>query len=365
MISALTKSVTEVNEQDIQELIRAAWPETENVEYKAELSRKGDGPDPWYNGGNLSDQARNKLFKELVAFANTSGGRLFIGIGETRERPPRANTIQPVPRCHELAERLEQSLASSIDPPLTFFRVVGVGTHADGSGVVIADISASYNGPHRSPDLQCYVRKGTNSIPAGMREIHDMVMRFSRRQDEISRLLAERQKALHDWLQHGSNYGNIWVGFRATAIPIGAPLYVDSIFRSPLVSRDLHNVAARWVIDSSNIRPDYFTCMLTDLSERPVLGGTMWFLDGQDKRAQQLILRDGLIESRFKTNWQERPAGGGQRPLLYLGWIIAGVANVLARVNSFRKRPRPPVASTVCPLSYFPLTVSRTEMFSF
>ncbi len=115
MISALIKPVTEIKKEDLAQLTQTNWPESENVEFKAELCRNRDGSDPW-QVGNLSDQAKNKLFKELVAFANTSGGRLFLGISETGGRPARADAIQPVPRCHELAERLEQSLASSIDP---------------------------------------------------------------------------------------------------------------------------------------------------------------------------------------------------------------------------------------------------------
>jgi predicted HTH transcriptional regulator len=192
VIPAITKPLESLTAADLRELIEGRWPESENVEYKEELHRERDNrQDPWYTSGNISGASKDKIFKELVAFANTSGGRLFLGIGETDDKPPCANTIRGIPRCCELAERLEQSIISNIDPPLTFLRVVGIPTEGDG-GVVVAEVSASYNGPHRSPDLKCYVRKGTNSVPVGMREIHDLVMRLSRRQDEIQRRFSER-----------------------------------------------------------------------------------------------------------------------------------------------------------------------------
>ena len=127
MIGALTKSISGITKVDLDELVQRAWPESENVEYKAELHReKRDQPDPWYEGKNVSDGAKKAIFKAVVAFANTSGGRLFVGIEESSERPPGARGIRLVPRCAVLAERIEQAVISSIDPPLTFFRVIGV-----------------------------------------------------------------------------------------------------------------------------------------------------------------------------------------------------------------------------------------------
>jgi hypothetical protein len=104
MLPALTKPLESLTAADLEELIRRRWPESENVEYKSEFHReRPNQPDSWYSGGNIFQQAKNKIFKELIAFANTSGGRLFLGITETRDRPPRADTIQPVPRWVEVA----------------------------------------------------------------------------------------------------------------------------------------------------------------------------------------------------------------------------------------------------------------------
>lgn len=339
MIPALTKPIDQVVADDIAELIQRKWPESENVEYKGELPRdRNNQPDAWYSGESLSDPSKKKIFKELVAFANRSGGRLFVGIAETVDRPPRAREIKPVPRCCELAERLEQAIINSIDPPLSFFRVFGVKTEADGSGVVVADVSASYNGPHRSLlDLQCYVRKGTNSVPVAMREVHDIVMRLSRRQDEIRQRLAERQTLFHYWFGRRSAKivdKNLVVGFRVTAVPEEPPLHLEKVFRNTAVSGDLREVSGQWVYSPGNSPMATFRSPQSNLSERPVLGGTRWDANASEKAARQEIFRDGLIDLWFKWSWPW--PWSGTEGLLRLEWIISLSANAVFRVGSFR-----------------------------
>ena len=306
MLSALTKPLESLTAADLQELTQRRWPESENVEYKGELHReRPNQPDSWYSGGNISTQAKYKIFKELVAFANTAGGRLFLGVTETRDRPPCADAIQLVPRCCELAERLEQSIISSIDPPLTFFRVIGVQTQGD-SGVVVAEVSRSYNGPHRSPDLQCYVRKGTNSVPVGMREIHDIVMRLSRRQDEIQSRLSERRERFRNWVGIGMPFENLRVGFRITALPVGGPLHIERVFNVRDVSRNFDGVRGTWRKDETNSSTkDFPSCV--SLSERPVLGGRL----GSLLRLAKDQARSGFFGTASLTSGSN---GRGTRP---------------------------------------------------
>jgi Schlafen, AlbA_2 len=343
VLSALTKPLESLTSADLDDLVQRRWPESENVEYKGELHReRANQPDAWYTGGNVSAQAKNKIFKEVVAFANTSGGRLFLGIAETQDRPPCAASIQPVPRCCKLAERLEQSIASSIDPPLTFFRVFGVQTHGN-AGVVIADVSRSYNGPHRSPDLQCYVRKGTNSVPVGMRELHDIVLRLSRRQDEIQRRLSLSRDHFRSWMGTTGLPQNLYVGFRVTAVPVGAPLQVEKVFNNREVSRGFNGARATWRQDAANAATNNLPSCVT-LSERPVLGGTAWTAPSnyQDRNGEKLILRDGLIDLWFKWPWYKPQHESNQSPILDFDWLPAASANVIASADAFRTAAQSP-----------------------
>ncbi len=273
-----------------------------------------------------------------MAFANTSGGRLFLGIAETQSRPPCAASIQPVPRCGELAERLEQSIASSVDPPLTFFRVLGVETQGN-AGVVVADVSRSYNGPHRSPDLQCYVRKGTNSVPVSMREVHDIVMRLSRRQDEIQRRLADRREEFRNWMGTKLPVQNLYAGFRVTALPVGAPLHVEKVFNNRDVSRGFNDARGTWRLNATRaVTNSLPSCV--PLSERPVLRGTAWTSPSNyhDRKGEKVILRDGLIDLWFKWPWDELT----QSPILHFDWVIAASANVIASADAFRTTAQAP-----------------------
>jgi hypothetical protein len=342
MLAALTKPVEALTKADLDELVQRQWPETENVEYKAELHRERPNQvDAWYAGGNVSTPAKHKIFKELVAFANTSGGRLFLGIAETTSRPPCAAGFQPVPRCSELAERLEQSIASSIDPPLTFFRAFGIPTEDD-AGVVVIDVSRSYSGPHRSPDLQCYVRKGTNSMPVGMREIQDIILRLSRRQDEIQGRLSDRRERFHSWMGTRNLSENLCVGFRLTALPVGAPLQVDKVFNNRDVSRGFNDARGTWRQNAANASTkDFLSCL--SLSERPVLRGTAWTSpSSRDRNGEKLIQRNGLIDLWFKWPWYKPQNESNQNPMLHIDWLVAASANVIASLDAFRTAAQSP-----------------------
>jgi hypothetical protein len=208
-------------------------------------------------------------------------------------------------------------------------------------GVLVAEVSASYNGPHRSSDLRCYVRKGTNSVPVGMREIHDMVMRLSRRQDEIRQRLAERRELFHAWIPRRLIVQNLQVAFRVTAIPVGAPLYQDRIFGNRLISQPLKNIVGNRVSSPSNAHTQRFEIPMIVGSERPILGGTRW-ADSWDQRSiQQVILRDGIVDVWFKCPWYNR--SGHPDSVLFFDWIIAASANVLVRVDSFREAAQAPM----------------------
>lgn len=243
---------------------------------------------------------------------------------------------------------LEQSAINSIDPPLTFFRVIGIPTESDGtSGVLVAEVSASYSGPHRAADLNCYVRRGTNSVPIPMREINDIVMRLSRRQDEIQRRLAERRELFERWIGCwdvgvASRLGvmNLRVGFRVTAIPVGAPLYLDRVFRNPAVSRDLVEINGTWKV-KQDVR-HLFSSPKTGLGENPVLGGTRWSTSGSDRAAEKTILRDGLIDIWFRWPWYKDQRGSSEKAILHFDWVVASSANALASIDAFRNAVQAP-----------------------
>jgi predicted HTH transcriptional regulator len=104
----LSKSLDTVNAEDVLALI--GWPESAQLEFKQEIPGRDGKADPWSEGREYGTYGRDKLFKEVVAFANTTGGTLILGIAETSSKPPLADVISPISRCHDLAERLRRLL---------------------------------------------------------------------------------------------------------------------------------------------------------------------------------------------------------------------------------------------------------------
>jgi Schlafen, AlbA_2 len=233
MIPAVTKALDDLTQQDLEALCDKRWPESQNVEFKSGLSADHGKQDPWHDNGPVGDYAKRKLFKEIVALANSSGGRLFLGIDESKEKPPAAESVCPLPRCHDLAESLERAANDWIEPPLTPMKVKGVPISDDGSGVVVFDVQSSHKAPHRSKDLHCYTRRGTESVPMKMYEIQDLTLRLDRRIDEIKRNFAESKTEFRVWADRRRPEAGLGVAFRVTAIPTGAPLYIPGYSTTP------------------------------------------------------------------------------------------------------------------------------------
>ncbi|HEX2715761.1 MAG TPA: ATP-binding protein, partial [Candidatus Acidoferrales bacterium] len=91
---------------DITQLIADGVYESQLLEYKRDLPGDRGRPDPWLTGGDPTAYARDHLLREVIAFANAQGGTVIVGMDETRDDPPRAAAICPIPRIHDLATRM-------------------------------------------------------------------------------------------------------------------------------------------------------------------------------------------------------------------------------------------------------------------
>jgi predicted HTH transcriptional regulator len=124
----ISKPLDQIGPEDIAELKTRGVYENQVVEFKQELPReRGRGLDPWVAEGNFTAYPRDRLFREIVGFANAQGGTLILGIEETEDEPPRARAVRPVPRVHDLAMRMEEAAQACIDP-----RLPALQRHRDG-----------------------------------------------------------------------------------------------------------------------------------------------------------------------------------------------------------------------------------------
>jgi len=328
MISAITKALHELTQQDLETLCDKKWPESQNVEFKSGLSAEQGRQDPWYKDGKVGDYAKRKLFKEIVALANSSGGRLFLGVDESSEKPPVAANFLPLPRCHDLAESLERSAYSWIEPPLTPMKVRAVPIGNDGSGVVVFDVQSSHNAPHRLKDLHCYTRRGTESVPMTMYEIQDLTLRLDRRTEEIERSFDESKTEFHAWADRRRPVTRKGVAFRVVAVPTGAPLYIARTFRNPQVILPIRNFNA--VLDGQDSARVVLSASFDAGSERPIVRGSRREYENDEKGHACTVRCDGRIELRWKEFWSEP-----RENRIYLGWILGDVTNVMLMAEAF------------------------------
>ena len=331
MIAALGKQISQLTAADIQELIAKGWSEDENVEFKSELAARQDAKDSWYTGGKVGDLAKEKLFKEIIAFGNRSGGRLFLGVQESVEKPPRATQITHVPRCHDLAEILERSARDLIEPPLSSFTVGSVITQPDGTGgVVIFEVGASVAAPHRSKiDRQCYIRRGAESRPMTMTEIQDVTLRLSRHLDEVTKRFEDRQQIFEKWLYSAKPETHRFLGLRVTAIPVGARLHIPRVFKNSDVVTPVRQLAGRshgiWNL------PITLTPFDPGANERSILRGTRRSSDDGLSANYYTVWCDGVIEIGYKEYWNVH-----NQNRLFLSNILGSLANDILGVERFR-----------------------------
>ena len=194
MSDFFSKLVDDLTAEDVATL--NDQPEGQIFDIKQDLkSPKGEAPDPWHSEPQPgrsrkgpSDYAKEGLFAGLVAFANSEGGWLVLGLNETEDKPPRVAGPNPLPDCHALAARLERATPDWIDPPVPSLRCRGIkiGDTA-GKGVIVCRVPRSPLAPHRlrksRRTQEAYKRVGDESKPMSMREIQDLTLDRARGSD--------------------------------------------------------------------------------------------------------------------------------------------------------------------------------------
>lgn len=344
-----TKTLDEIDEKDINELIDT--PEGQLFEIKEGLSAEKNHTDPWYNeaGSGKSrrgpgDYAKQNIFKELVAFANSEGGWLVLGLKETDEQPKRVKCIAPIPDCHELSSRFERAAHDWIDPPLTSLTCRGVQVgDVPNEGVVVFRVSRSIDAPHRlyksGRTQEAYRRVGDESKPMKMREIQDLTLETYRGHERLNREF-EISKKRYLQLKPERSPKVDMVGFRITIVPL-TPLTIDR----PYLYSNLFNRKLEIKGSFPNSRSlaletmDAIHSSRTVGTIRPILRGAnrRWACkyDVEDGRPNEDIaiievMVNGTINLIVKSTFTN-PVGVSIR------WILADLANALTVAEQTRR----------------------------
>lgn len=330
MLPIFTKPLDLVTDDDVAELIDQQWPESGTVEFKENLPGPKGRPDPWWNGGAIADRSRDELLSEVVAFSNSHGGTLVLGIMEASDKPPRAVGWKPLPRCGELADRLTEQIRQCVEPRIPTFEIRGIPIEKDGSGVVVIRVPFSRHRPHRLETTRhAYHRKADRCEKMTMREIQDLTLFAERRSGEIDRAFEERRDSFRKWITEIPGIGDreTKLAIRGTAIPASADVYVEKVVgnneffpRLRQFGGELNGPVELFVpgTRSGGFQP-----------ERPIFRGAQRTRDVSGSAAYQEVQKDGTIEIAYKIARRDGV-------LLFLPWIMGVCANVLVGAHSFR-----------------------------
>jgi Putative DNA-binding domain len=130
------------------------------------------------------------LSKQVSAFVNGAGGRVFIGLDD------RGRVDGGVPTTLKGGTRawLEDLVSACVDPPLRKCNVFEVGPSSAGSNirpgcaVYVLDLASSDSAPHQSKDNRYYLRIAGKSRPMGTVHVNDVLRRTRHPQLSLSRI---------------------------------------------------------------------------------------------------------------------------------------------------------------------------------
>lgn len=309
---------------DLEQLI--GWPETTTIEYKQTIPSNGKQPDKWMEGGEYGNYGRDKIFKEIVAFANAQGGDLILGMGEDGKSSAKAGFIASIPRCIELSERLRRAASSSIDPQIPLLMVRGIETQPDGSGVVVFRVPASRLAPHRAPDKECYVRRQDNSEPMNMREIKEMTLASNIRHQANDEIFERSHQRFKTMLNGPESRNRNRFGFRITGVPVSGPLEM----RRMVGQHDLLVRRPSWLVKCDFGDIDAYSGM-SPLEERALVRGARRFSENESRFIYFDMYTDGVIETYYAAN-----CSSATSYFISLEQIIGYFINTCLTINNIR-----------------------------
>ena len=350
MTDILSKPIRDITHADIELLVAAGVPEGERMEFKRELPAKGkSNQDPWMTDQKtIGDYAKNKILKEVVAFANAYGGVLVLGIEEDEKAEPAvAKKICPIPKCEKAAKQFRDIFLSRVEPKLPVYDIVAVKTGGEEAGVVVFRVPGrSRLAPHRITKTNiCPIRRWDHSEEMTMREIQDMTLSMARGLERLDKKLQERETRFEHEFERLSAPERAY-GIRITAVPVGDDLRLQRIYQKQnrLVKEIVSPTLAvmRQMPDKDLARVDRTSDLpgrIRDLGWIPQLRAarTRWQYDHLPRininEYDYIELHcDGLVEFGFVsviTNVQKRP--------MFSDPAVWALANVIYWADALRR----------------------------
>jgi len=311
---------------DIVAFVRDEPPESDVLEFKETLPEKKGGDDRWItHGDRLGDHARDVVLAEAIGFANTHGGVILLGVEESDSHPKRAKSLKPVPRVHDLADRLRLMARDLIEPQLPMIEAVGVETSGNAAGVVVLRVGESRLAPHRlTSTKECYVRRADRTERMTMREIQDLVLMRSASATRLDDEFRRRRQLFREWQTDESK-----ATLRITGIPT-APQQIADVYSNEALRPTFGSFVASPTRASGESR---YSLPISGWGTRPILAGARTSTQGELQLVVD-VLRSGLVEYAFLVPG-EKP--GSPKPTIVYGeWLACVIWYALLHIDRVR-----------------------------
>ena len=340
------KRPRELTVADIDQIVGKV--EDTQLEFKKMLPCDGS-QEEWDKNSKVSKAAKEVIVAELVGFANTDGGWLFLGVAEKNSE---AVELNPLPKAQLLAQRLADSFADSIRPRLYDLEVSPIIIDSE-NGVIAIRVSPSVAAPHRNEiDNHFYRRVGTQTNKMSPQEIADVSVQTWKNKFELQERLNRRPFVDFERQQFNDIQVPIEVppgspkqtslktvtryvgGFRCTALPLRS-FRVSDIATNGKFRLSLPPMG---YTTSDGGRGSF--CNGSSPHWRPKLLG-IFTSDLQDRQPEEIrefeISSDGLIEGRgthYPTEYQKI---GSLSAAVHARRFLVPFAQLIALTMAFRK----------------------------
>ena len=360
----IQKGLGDVVPEDLLEIVRHQWVEDEQLDFKSTVPHKdGKGRDPWRDasdadGRRIKDHGRDQILAAVVAFANSYGGDLIIGIRECpNSQPGKAEAIDPLPAFEDAAHRLSQMANECIEPPIIGLEVRGLALREGDAGVVIFRAPRSRNAPHRlTTTRECYHRVRHETKPMTMRQIQDLTFNVARGLGEVERRLTELGQAFRTWSgMHSVPDGVMRGAVRATCVPTDRSVYAERVHGVEQIRPLQRNLRVRARAAGGLIQLN-FPFNVHDW--RPVLRGTI-AADVQDDSRQRIgVYCDGSICYEYAFDARSAPKNPssempGYTYRLLLDGLFPVYVNAVESAHRFRAHAGGPAVEYAMEIEIF------------
>jgi hypothetical protein len=335
-----TKPLAELDASDIHQLVTVNETEGPDLEFK-ELALDASG--------GFKPAMRDKIAREIVAFATAEGGTLVLGIAETKSTtsPNRAESIKPIPACESMADRLARSMRDTIEPPIRHLLIRGIATETDGGGVIVVEVPRARQWLHRVKETKvCAVRHGTEAREINMREINELVLMFANEPNRIETRFSAMKERSERFAAPILRASSTSIAIRTTAVPV-SPLQLQIAHRKDFkpaastVTLQVWNKLEKQDGPVHMIRDRWWSAGRT---RRPILRGVSFKDDrGDEERVLEELFADGVASHTLVYDYSvPSNTHGSSRAALSDGWLIETVLATLFAADQLRtmgKRP--------------------------